>query len=286
MTNAREIKKSARLALYRKYRPTKLSEVVGQPQVTNILSAMAKSGNFAHAYLFTGQRGTGKTTVARILAHLVNNLPYDDNVNSNDIDIIEIDAASNNSVDDIRSLRDNINLGPMKSKYKVYIIDEFHMLSKAAFNALLKTIEEPPEHAIFILATTELQKVPATILSRVQRYHFRPLPAELLTRHLRMIADKEKIDIDDDALLLVAKRGGGSVRDSITILDQLSGSNGKIIKSTVEEVLGLVSSERLSNLIKKVTAHDSKGIITDVQDMLADGSSVQSLVGQLVDLLS
>ncbi len=286
MTRERETKRNTRLALYRKYRPTKLSEVVGQPQVTDILAAMAKTGNFAHAYLFTGQRGTGKTTVARILAHLVNNLPYDDNVISSDIDIIEIDAASNNSVDDIRNLRDNINLAPMKSKYKVYIIDEFHMLSKAAFNALLKTIEEPPEHAIFILATTELQKVPATILSRVQRYHFRPLPVELLTKHLRMIADKEKIDIDDDALMLVAKRGGGSVRDSITILDQLSGSNSKITKATVEEVLGLVSGERLSNLIKKVATHDSKGIITDVQDMLADGSSVQSLVGQLVDLLS
>ena len=274
------------MALYRKYRPTKLDEVIGQPQVTDILAAMARTGNFAHAFLFTGQRGTGKTTVARILAHLINGLDYNDNINSSDIDIIEIDAASNNSVDDIRNLRDSINLAPMKSKYKVYIIDEFHMLSKAAFNALLKTIEEPPEHAIFILATTELQKVPATILSRVQRYHFRPLAPELLAKHLRTIADKEHIDIDDQALLLVAKCGGGSVRDSITILDQLSSSNSKITKSTVEEVLGMISSEQIGGLVQKIADHDSKGIITDIQNMLADGASAQSLVNQIVSFLA
>lgn len=274
------------MALYRKYRPTKLDEVIGQPQVTDILAAMARTGNFAHAFLFTGQRGTGKTTVARILAHLINGLDYNDNINSSDIDIIEIDAASNNSVDDIRNLRDSINLAPMKSKYKVYIIDEFHMLSKAAFNALLKTIEEPPEHAIFILATTELQKVPATILSRVQRYHFRPLAPELLAKHLRTIADKEHIDIDDQALLLVAKCGGGSVRDSITILDQLSSSDSTITRSTVEEVLGMISSEQISGLVQKIADHDSKGIITDIQNMLADGASVQSLVNQIVSFLA
>ncbi len=274
------------MALYRKYRPTKLDEVIGQPQVTDILAAMARTGNFAHAFLFTGQRGTGKTTVARILAHLINGLDYNDNINSSDIDIIEIDAASNNSVDDIRNLRDSINLAPMKSKYKVYIIDEFHMLSKAAFNALLKTIEEPPEHAIFILATTELQKVPATILSRVQRYHFRPLAPELLAKHLRTIADKEHINIDDQALLLVAKCGGGSVRDSITILDQLSSSNSKITKSTVEEVLGMISSEQIGGLVQKIADHDSKGIITDIQNMLADGASAQSLVNQIVSFLA
>lgn len=279
-------KTETRLALYRKYRPTKLDEVIGQPQVTDILAAMARTGNFAHAFLFTGQRGTGKTTVARILAHLINGLDYNDNINSSDIDIIEIDAASNNSVDDIRNLRDSINLAPMKSKYKVYIIDEFHMLSKAAFNALLKTIEEPPEHAIFILATTELQKVPATILSRVQRYHFRPLAPELLAKHLRTIADKEHIDIDDQALLLVAKCGGGSVRDSITILDQLSSSNSKITKSTVEEVLGMISSEQIGGLVQKIADHDSKGIITDIQNMLADGASAQSLVNQIVSFLA
>ena len=208
-----------RLALYRKYRPTSLDQVVGQPQVTDVIAAANKTKSFAHAYLLTGQRGTGKTTVARILAHLINDLDYTDNINSNNVDIIEIDAASNNGVDDVREIRDGVQLAPMNCSHKVYIIDEFHMLSKSAFNALLKTIEEPPEHAVFILATTELQKVPATIMSRVQRFHFRPLKPELLAKHLRHIADQEKIQVDDDALLLIAQRGGGSVRDSITLLD-------------------------------------------------------------------
>ena len=170
-----------RLALYRKYRPTSLAQVIGQPQVTEILQASLDRGTFAHAYLFTGQRGTGKTTVARILAHLVNGLDYSDNLSNDSIDIIEIDAASNNGVDDVRQIRDSVQLAPMNCRYKIYIIDEFHMLSKPAFNALLKTIEEPPEYVIFVLATTELQKVPATILSRVQRFHFKPVPVDLLT---------------------------------------------------------------------------------------------------------
>ena len=195
---------NTKLALYRKYRPTSLDQVVGQPQVTEVLAAAAKNNSFAHAYLFTGQRGTGKTTVARILAHMVNGLDYNDNINSDNIDIIEIDAASNNGVDDVREIRDSVQLAPMNCSHKVYIIDEFHMLSKPAFNALLKTIEEPPEYVVFILATTELQKVPATILSRVQRFHFKPLPAELLAGHLRTIADAEKISVDNDALLLIA----------------------------------------------------------------------------------
>ena len=188
---------NTKIALYRKYRPTKLEQVVGQPQVTDVLAAAAKSRSFAHAYLFTGQRGTGKTTVARILAHMINELDYTDNINSSNVDIIEIDAASNNGVDDVREIRDSVNLAPMNCSHKVYIIDEFHMLSKPAFNALLKTIEEPPEFVVFILATTELQKVPATILSRVQRFHFKPLTADQLTKHLRFIADNEKIKVDD-----------------------------------------------------------------------------------------
>lgn len=275
-----------KVALYRKYRPTSLDQVVGQPQVTDILAAANKNHSFAHAYLLTGQRGTGKTTVARILAHLINDTPYGDNIDANDIDIIEIDAASNNSVDDVRELRDSVQLAPMKSSHKVYIIDEFHMLSKPAFNALLKTIEEPPEYVVFILATTELQKVPATILSRVQRFHFKPLPAELLAKHLRMIADNEKIDIDDDALLLIAKRGGGSVRDSITLLDQLSNCPGKIDKAKVEEVLGLISSQTLDDVLSMVSNHQPKEVIKLIRNIVADGTSVDSLTGQLIDRLS
>lgn len=272
---------NTKLALYRKYRPTSLDQVVGQPQVTEVLAAAAKNNSFAHAYLFTGQRGTGKTTVARILAHMVNGLDYNDNINSDNIDIIEIDAASNNGVDDVREIRDSVQLAPMNCSHKVYIIDEFHMLSKPAFNALLKTIEEPPEYVVFILATTELQKVPATILSRVQRFHFKPLPAELLAGHLRTIADAEKISVDNDALLLIAQAGGGSVRDSITLLDQLS-SNPHITTELVNDVLGLVSNQQIDQLIDNVIAGDYVPIVSAVKNITADGTSADALAQQLI----
>ena len=273
-----------KLALYRKYRPTSLDQVIGQPQVTEVLAAEARTNSFAHAYLFTGQRGTGKTTVARILAHLINGLDYNDNINSDNIDIIEIDAASNNGVDDVREIRDSVQLAPMNCSHKVYIIDEFHMLSKPAFNALLKTIEEPPEYVVFILATTELQKVPATILSRVQRFHFKPLPPELLAKHLRFIADSEKIKADDDALLMIAQRGGGSVRDSITLLDQLS-SNEHITASVVDEVLGLVSQQLIGNLIDDATSGNFQNIVTTVGQIIGDGTSPTALAEQLIQAL-
>ena len=275
---------NTKLALYRKYRPTSLDQVVGQPQVTEVLAAAAKNNSFAHAYLFTGQRGTGKTTVARILAHMVNDLDYNDNINSDNIDIIEIDAASNNGVDDVREIRDSVQLAPMNCSHKVYIIDEFHMLSKPAFNALLKTIEEPPEYVVFILATTELQKVPATILSRVQRFHFKPLPAELLAGHLRTIADAEKISVDNDALLLIAQAGGGSVRDSITLLDQLS-SNPHITTELVNDVLGLVSNQQIDQLIDNVIAGDYVPIVSAVKNITADGTSADALTQQLITRL-
>lgn len=275
---------NTRVALYRKYRPTSLDQVVGQPQVTDVLAAAARENAFAHAYLFTGQRGTGKTTVARILAHLINHLDYSDNLSSDNVDIIEIDAASNNGVDDVRAIRDSVQLAPMNCSHKVYIIDEFHMLSKPAFNALLKTIEEPPEYVVFILATTELQKVPATILSRVQRFHFRPLPSQLLAGHLRMIANQEHITVDDDALLLIAERGGGSVRDSITLLDQLSG-NDHISVATVNDILGLTSVETIDRLISLVEAGQSGAIVKLVHDIIGDGTSPAALVEQLVSRL-
>lgn len=275
---------NTKIALYRKYRPTKLEQVVGQPQVTDVLAAAAKSRSFAHAYLFTGQRGTGKTTVARILAHMINELDYTDNINSSNVDIIEIDAASNNGVDDVREIRDSVNLAPMNCSHKVYIIDEFHMLSKPAFNALLKTIEEPPEFVVFILATTELQKVPATILSRVQRFHFKPLTAEQLTKHLRFIADNEKIKVDDEALTLIAKAGGGSVRDSITLLDQLS-NNNQITVDLVNNTLGLVSDETTDCLIDDVIHGNFSGIVTTVQGILNDGNNASALSSQLVGRL-
>ena len=272
----------AHLALYRKYRSRNLDEIIGQPQVTDILKSVAADKKFAHAYLFTGQRGTGKTSVARILAHLINETEY----GSPDIDIIEIDAASNNGVDDVRELRDNINLAPMKSPRKIYIIDEVHMLSTAAFNALLKTIEEPPAHVVFILATTEIQKMPATILSRVQRFHFRPVAPEIIAGHLRAISDQEKIAVDDDALLLIAERGGGSFRDSITLLDQLSGSSDKVTREMVQEILGLAPEVAIDEIINAIQNHNTANIMNILTKVRDDGVSSNIITEQLITKLS
>ncbi|MCL2038177.1 DNA polymerase III subunit gamma/tau [Candidatus Saccharibacteria bacterium] len=282
------VKASTNLALYRKYRSRTLDEIIGQPQVTDVLKSAAATKNYAHAYLLTGQRGTGKTSVARILAHLINETPYDTNEKDADLDIIEIDAASRGSVDDARELREKSAIAPIRAPHKIYIIDEVHMLSTAAFNALLKIIEEPPEHIVFILATTELQKVPATILSRVQRFHFRPVPAEIVAKHLRQISDSEKIATDDEALLLISQRGGGSLRDAISLLDQLSGTTGSITRQTVEEILGLAPETEINKIIdnlKSESAEDSVEIVKTLQKLFADGISASLIVNQLIDVL-
>ena len=225
-------------ALYRRYRPRSLDEVVGQPQITDILSHSIKNGKISHAYLFIGPRGTGKTSVARILAHEINGFKYE--LEDDYLDIIEIDAASNTGVDNIRDLRERAIIAPTKGKYKVYIIDEVHMLSKSAFNALLKTLEEPPEHVIFIMATTDAHKVPVTITSRSQVFTFKLADPGTMLEHLKNICKKEKIDIDDEALKIVVKRGGGSFRDSLSLLDQVSTlSDGKITAELLNESLGL-----------------------------------------------
>ena len=249
------------LALYRKYRPSNLDDVVGQEEIKKILSTSIVNGTITHAYLFSGPRGTGKTTMAKILANMVNCLnpvngnPCNECTNCknlfNSSDIIEIDAASNNGVDEIRDLREKANLVPSMCKYKVYIIDEVHMLTVQAFNALLKTLEEPPKHVIFILATTEYHKIPLTITSRCQKFQFNKIDDNLIVLRLRKIADLEKIEITDEALMEIAKISDGGMRDSINFLDQLRSfkCDEKITVDDVYDVCGNVSVFDIKNLL-------------------------------------
>lgn len=258
-------------ALYRKYRSRSFDEVVGQDHITKTLQNAKKEGRISHAYLFTGPRGVGKTSVARILAHEVNDLPYSDD--SMHLDIIEIDAASNRRIDEIRDLRERVHIAPTSTKYKVYIIDEVHMLTREAFNALLKTLEEPPSHCIFILATTEAHKLPDTIISRTQRFNFKPVGKSKAATHLAGIAKKEKIDIEKEALELLAEHGDGSFRDSIGLLDQLSGGGSKITESIVREMLGLPPAELIDDLINETGSGASDKVILTLEKLWDNGSN-------------
>lgn len=269
-------------ALYRKYRSKSLDEIVGQSHVTDILARAIKQGKVSHAYLLTGPRGVGKTSIARILAYAINNLPYTED--STNLDIIEIDAASNNGVEDVRDLREKTQLAPVSAAKKIYIIDEVHMLSKAAFNALLKTLEEPPEHVVFILATTDVDKLPATIISRVQQFSFRAITVPDAVKHLRYIADLEKIIISDDALQLVAERGDGSFRDSISLLDQLSSltdDKSGITTELIENTLGLAPKEIIDLLLKAVEDHDVAKLIEVIDEAIERGINGTVLSQQL-----
>ncbi len=266
-------------ALYRKYRSTSLDEIVGQEHITDTLKRAIASGRIAHAYLFTGPRGVGKTSIARILAHELNGLSY--TTEDSHLDIIEIDAASNGGVEEVRDLRDRVHIAPSSGKYKVYIIDEVHMMTTSAFNALLKTLEEPPAHVVFILATTEAHKLPATIISRTQRFTFRPVPKNIVAGHLRHLALEEKIDISDEALELIAEHGEGSFRDSIGILDQAGSSGRKIERTDIEQMLGIPAASTAQELIQLLAAHDTPGIIALLETLRTSGYQASAIARQL-----
>ncbi|HLO15296.1 MAG TPA: DNA polymerase III subunit gamma/tau [Anaerolineales bacterium] len=285
-------------ALYRKYRPKDWAEVVGQDHVVQTLKNAIAADRVAHAYLFAGSRGTGKTTLARLLAKAVNCLNPDpakrpDNecenckaVNENRfLDLIEIDAASNTSVDDVRDLRDKINFSPSQGKYKIYIIDEVHMLSTAAFNALLKTLEEPPPHAIFVLATTEIHKIPATVLSRCQRHEFRRVPVDEIVKQLKLIAKAEKIQADDDALIQIARQSAGGMRDAISLLDQLSSMGEKITLALTQTVLGTATSQTVLDVVSSVMDHDPARGLETIHKALDAGADPRALARQIVEYL-
>ncbi len=271
-------------ALYRKYRPVKLSDVVGQEQVCAPLENSLKQNKVGHAYLFVGPRGCGKTSVARIFAHEVNGFKYE--IEDEYIDIIEIDGASNRGIENIRELREKVMIAPTVGKYKIYIIDEVHMLTREAFNALLKTLEEPPKHAIFIMATTDVYKVPVTITSRAQTYTFKLADRDVMFKYLRQIADQEKIKITDDALSIIVKRGGGSFRDSLSLLDQISSlSSQEITKDMVVEAMGLPQDETIANLLAEYVQGNVVNITTIMKDLLASGVKPETLAEELIETI-
>jgi DNA polymerase-3 subunit gamma/tau len=285
-------------SLYRKWRPIHWDQVIGQEHVIQTLRNAVTADRVAHAYLFAGPRGTGKTTTARILAKAVNCLDEDlanrpcnkcapcKAVNQGRfLDLIEIDAASNTSVDDVRNLRDKINFSPNQGRYKVYIVDEVHMLSTAAFNALLKTLEEPPAHAIFILATTEVHKIPATVLSRCQRHEFRRIPIKEIIENLKTLAEEEKIKAEPEALNLVARQATGSMRDAISLLDQLASAGKKITLKLAQDVLGTATSQTVLEVVEAMLKHQPAQGLEAIHRSLDSGSDPRQFARQIVDYL-
>jgi DNA polymerase-3 subunit gamma/tau len=285
-------------ALYRKWRPHLWDQVEGQDHITHTLQNAIRAGRVGHAYLFAGPRGTGKTTTARLLAKAVNCLAEDVSKRPCDecahcvavnegrfLDLIEIDAASNTSVDDIRDLRDKINFSPSQGSYKVYIIDEVHMLSTAAFNALLKTLEEPPKHAIFILATTEMHKIPATVLSRCQLHEFRRIPVPKISAYLKERCQQEGLQVDDDALTLIARQSTGAMRDAISLLDQLTSTGEHITLAAAQEVLGTATNTAVVNLVDAIINHQPAAGLDGIQTALDGGTDPRQFSRQVVEYL-
>ncbi len=285
-------------AYYRKWRPQGWDEVVGQEHVVRTLRNSVKQGNIAHAYLFSGPRGTGKTTTARIIAKAANCLAEDQSLRPCNacanclavnegrfLDLIEIDAASNTSVDDMRDLREKINYSPSVGRFKVYIIDEVHMLSNAAFNALLKTLEEPPAHAIFVLATTEVHKIPATVLSRCQRHEFRRIPLNFIQALLKEIAEKEGIHVDPSALTAIARQSTGSMRDAVSLLDQLASTGADVSLELTQQVLGTAASLSVFELIDAILKEETGTSIAIINRALDSGSDPRQYGRQVVDSL-
>lgn len=284
-------------ALYRKWRPRSFDSVVGQTAITDTLKNAIKRGKISHAFLFAGPRGTGKTSCAKIFAKALNCTNLQDGEPCNECenclaadkgamsDIIEIDAASNNGVDEIREIRDKVKYAPTQGKYKVYIIDEVHMLSMGAFNALLKTLEEPPEHVVFILATTELQKVPATIISRTQRYNFKRIDQQDLIARMEYILDQEKINYEPDALKVIAQVADGGMRDSLSILDQILSYDQDTVKyQDALKITGFADQEKIEKLFLSLNKQDTKGALTQVKELLQDGASSKNILDELIEL--
>ena len=281
--------------LYRKYRPKVFSDVYGQDHVTSTLRNEIKNGRVSHAYLFTGSRGTGKTTCAKILAKAVNcennqeGEPCNEcevcrGIESGDIfDVVEIDAASNNGVDNIRDLREEANYTPSRGKYRVYIIDEVHMLSTGAFNALLKTLEEPPAHVIFILATTEVHKLPATILSRCQRFDFKRIQPETMSKRLMQVVSLEGITLDDDAAILIARIADGALRDGLSILDQCASRSKEVNSALVSEVAGLAGREAMFSLSDCIAKKDSNAAISLISELYQNSFDMERLCSEMIN---
>ncbi|WP_432662203.1 DNA polymerase III subunit gamma/tau [Wukongibacter baidiensis] len=283
-------------ALYRKWRPIVFGDVVGQTHITMTLKNQIKNDSIAHAYLFCGTRGTGKTSTAKIFARAINCLaPEDFNpcnecevckgiLNESIMDVVEIDAASNNGVDNIRELRENVKYPPSRAKFKVYIIDEVHMLSQGAFNALLKTLEEPPSYVIFILATTEPQKIPATILSRCQRFDFKRVGSDDIFERLKHICTSMEIDAQDEALRIVVRNSDGAVRDALSILDQcISFTEGSLTYEKVIETLGMVTDEFLFKLTKSIYEEDSKKAMELIDELVNSGKDISQFIKELIN---